>query len=277
MSEPDEVSPKDHFRSPWDSKLKSLLITLIPLSVILKWNKWAFLNDSKLYALEEKFEKFSDLFSFRYTLNNFYNDWIRNLSVRIPRAWDYLKLSWRNNDWDYAYFLEVISFKLKRTEKCIRKYNRHVSTQDSCDQMKLASECLERFHRDFHMEMLFEELHRKFPEYEKNYIGRFLKGEREVSLTPGGKKEVLYSLNHNSRDKPEGYDQEFQRLNHYYSEARTAEFRVFCHIMTPGSKTYAKYLQDKETRDKIYEKYGYDGDAETHLPYDHSGIYSWWD
>jgi len=39
---------------------------------------------------------------------------IAHFFEKIHRSYQYAKLAWKNEDWDYAFFLDVLGFKLKR-------------------------------------------------------------------------------------------------------------------------------------------------------------------
>ena len=264
------------FFEPFEPKWKRALKWALPTSFLIKYNRWAFDNDEALRKLDKKWDSFyCKYFNWYRKLKWKYDDHLRGtFSHRIPQSWAYLKLAWYDHDWDYHYFLKVVKFKLERTEKCIRKHDRHLTTQDSCDQMKLALECLNRFIENDTTMMAADELDTLYPQYKEE--GGFLDGfKRKVWLDKNGKKNVVYESP--SRDTSEKYQYDHRRLINYYHRLNVADFRVFCHIMTPGTQSFKESEIDREYAKDIYDKYGYEGEAEKHLKYIHSGILGWWD
>lgn len=45
---------------------------------------------------------------------------IRRFVRKIWRSWAYAKLGWKNEDWDFTYFFDLLAFKFRRMEKYMR-------------------------------------------------------------------------------------------------------------------------------------------------------------
>lgn len=287
----DKTDPKAEFYtlfSKWNKVIK-----YTPLPILKAWNKFLYKYDEPLYKLENWWDGFYDkYFHWHRRLGWWYRDNVAGIfRHRIPQMWAYAKLGWDDWDWDYSYFLHLMEWKLKRMEKCIRGYDRHTSTQDSCDQMKLVIECLERINnsklgaRDPYTDALYKELEELYPEYEKsNSIEKLFSKDdeserRKVWLSKAGKKHVVYESRSLFGEEPEGYREDFRRLNNYYEAAKTADLRVAFHIMLPQTLTEKQFDNIMNYNKKIYEEYGYNNEELTKdkVINIHHGLYSWWD
>lgn len=58
---------------------------------------------------------------------------------------EWLVILWRDEDWDSFYLRDIMEFKLKRLEKCIREDNIYVDSQRNAKRIRIALEHLERF------------------------------------------------------------------------------------------------------------------------------------
>ncbi len=66
-------------------------------------------------------------------------DWWRGLR----NLWSYAPIIWRDRDWDQAYLYELLHFKLKRMESCLRAGG-HVHASRDAAQIRVAAACLKR-------------------------------------------------------------------------------------------------------------------------------------
>lgn len=94
---------------------------------------------------------------------------ISSLSGYFRRGWRRIKryiawfpILWKDEDWDYAYFFEIMRFKISRIRKATEKNKIYVGYEENVKQMKVAEELLRRVadSDDFYYE-LFEQLENK--------------------------------------------------------------------------------------------------------------------
>ena len=252
----------------------------IPLKVFLWWNAFSYKHDAILYKIEQKWDNFTNFWFYPFRKFNWWHrDNLSGLGRRLKNVWDYAKLAWNDADWDYIYLLNMLKFKIDRMEKTIRKYDRHIDTQDYCDQMKIVSECLNFVIEDRTNLLMKEEIDNKFLNEEsiENWLTN-LRKNKIVEMDKQGKKNVYFISETSDTEDSEEYRQEFKRLSHYYDSLKTAHLRVAFHIMLPALLSAKEYDKINKENREIYEKYGYNNEETLKLVKKiHSGIYSWWD
>lgn len=67
-------------------------------------------------------------------------DFIKGISNLIS----YFKIIWYDRDWDHAFIYKLLIFKLKRTAKCLRKYDRYEGVERDCEIIDTVVRLLER-------------------------------------------------------------------------------------------------------------------------------------
>lgn len=76
---------------------------------------------------------------------------------RIKRFVAWVPILWKDEDWDYIYFLEVMRFKISRIRKEIDKNKRHIGYKKQVKQMKVVEELLSRIafnkNNDFYIKL----------------------------------------------------------------------------------------------------------------------------
>lgn len=252
----------------------------IPLKAFLWWNALSYKHDEKFHKIEEKIQSFTDKWGYPVRkLRWWYQDNILGFRGRVKQSWDFAKLGWYDADWDYAYFLGMIKFKLDRMEKLVRKNNRHLGCKKTCDQMRIVSNCLDFVLKDKTSNMLFEELNEKFPERkDREDLITSLSRNRVVEIDEHGKKCVYFVSSAYKSKHEEEYREELKKLSYYYDELKTAHLRVAFHIMLPALLSKKEYDMIHKRNREIYEEYGYDNDETLKLIKEiHSGVYNWWD
>ena len=262
---------KEDFFEFFEPKWKRLIKRCVPVSWLIRYNKWCYDHDALLFRLENIVDSLQDLvpyYKVKWWLSKHFGGMFRN---RIPQAWAFAKYGWYDGDWDYHYLLDLIEFKLVRMQDCINTHSRHIGYEDTVLQIQIARSCLERFKEDIFLSEMYERIDELYPD--KYGVDDLLgKRGRKIWLDKNGKKNVVYET---SRKRPEGYSQTFKELNEYYTNLRLAEFRVFVHIITPGNYNSQELKEIKEYNQKMYDKYGDDYDK--HCKYVHHGLLRWWD
>ncbi len=65
---------------------------------------------------------------------------LRRFFRKVRRSWDYAVLGWANYDWDYAYLLELLRFKLERMHKFMNSSNAMAShSKETIQSLRLAA------------------------------------------------------------------------------------------------------------------------------------------
>lgn len=68
---------------------------------------------------------------------------IKRFFVSISNLISWFPIIWRDQDWDHNYLYEILHFKLKRMEKCLRN-GHHMDCEEDADNIQICVECLER-------------------------------------------------------------------------------------------------------------------------------------
>jgi len=87
--------------------------------------------------------------------------WKRNIRYGIRNLFAWLPLIWRDRDWDHGFLFEMLEFKLKRMEKCLRN-GIHLYADQTADKVKLCTQLLERINKDEYHEMVFRNHDKKW-------------------------------------------------------------------------------------------------------------------
>lgn len=75
----------------------------------------------------------------KYSIINFFKSiqyFFHDLINGIKNIFIYLPIIWKDRDWDYLFLLDLISFKLKRMQKCFKKYSCSVDSKEDIENMQ---------------------------------------------------------------------------------------------------------------------------------------------
>lgn len=73
---------------------------------------------------------------------------IRRLYEFLVKVCQYIPILWHDRDWDYAYILILLQFKLKRTRECIIKNDIILESNLVAEEIKQCEDCIERILND---------------------------------------------------------------------------------------------------------------------------------
>jgi hypothetical protein len=82
-------------------------------------------------------------FEIGWNFNHYISSPIRNFRTGINNLIKYRKLIWNDRWWDYSFFMRMLEFKLKDTEKHWGRDTHYVGDQDEKDTLKKLIEDLE--------------------------------------------------------------------------------------------------------------------------------------
>lgn len=88
---------------------------------------------------------------FEYTWKDRVKDWfwpIRRLYNQIGRSIAWARLGWNSYDWDHAYLLEMMIFKMKRMQKACFEEGHHIPDKHSPQSLKLCIKLGEKLFKD---------------------------------------------------------------------------------------------------------------------------------
>lgn len=88
---------------------------------------------------------------------------IERFFSRIQRFFDYAPLVWEDEDWDSAYLLIMMKYKIKRIRENIDRNQNHEGCEADVANMKEIEECLDRIINDNYLDKEWEEFHNKYP------------------------------------------------------------------------------------------------------------------
>jgi len=73
---------------------------------------------------------------------------LRRLYHQICRSLAWARLGWNNYDWDHAYLLDVMVFKMKRMQKAIFEEGHHIPEKAPIQSLKLCIKLGEKLRKD---------------------------------------------------------------------------------------------------------------------------------
>jgi hypothetical protein len=75
----------------------------------------------------------------------------------LIKWFQYAPILWRDYDWDYAYILRLLQYKLRRTREQLWKYDYLLNTRRQCKEIRLAELLIDRILKDEYVD--FEPWH----------------------------------------------------------------------------------------------------------------------
>lgn len=91
--------------------------------------------------------------------------WLR----KIRKIIDYLPLLWQDEDWDFAYILRMLQYKLQRTRNAIESNDIVESAPEISEQIRIAEDAIERLLVDDYAPELCAAIEQKYGEYVRPY------------------------------------------------------------------------------------------------------------
>jgi len=70
---------------------------------------------------------------------------VKDFFRRVKRILEYIPVLWDNWDCDYDYILDLLQYKLKRTEKCLRERDRYFGVEEDCVKIQQVIDSIEKF------------------------------------------------------------------------------------------------------------------------------------
>ena len=139
---------------------------------------------------------------------------VKKFFNKIKSLFEWLPIIWRNEDWDYAYFLDLLTFKLNRMEKYFSQSYITPQNQITTKQIKEILRLLKRVREDeyveevkaeFNFEEKYGEHQMNFGEKDKNNCTRviffYVKGGQKISDELKEEADKLYREIINIADK----------------------------------------------------------------------------
>lgn len=118
------------------------------------------------------------------TIKNLYRTWSFNnrfSSVRwrwpyydikygISNLFKYFKIVWRDRDWDYIHFIELIDFKLAYMEKQFREHGNHTRAEFDADNIHKTRLAIKRILDDDYHDLIYRQHDKKWGEATYDFI-----------------------------------------------------------------------------------------------------------
>ena len=92
---------------------------------------------------------------------------MKNIYTGIMNLSRYFRIIWNDRDWDYAYLMELIAFKLERMERSIREDPYHFETARRARPLRVCRAALERLNAN---DFMSEEWNAYFKLYPMEFI-----------------------------------------------------------------------------------------------------------
>ena len=83
-------------------------------------------------------------------------NWYYDVIQGIPNLIRWFPVVWKDRDWDHVYIYDVLRFKLKNTEKCIRN-GLHVDADKEANRIKTCVNLLDRLRNDVYQDMIYRD------------------------------------------------------------------------------------------------------------------------
>jgi hypothetical protein len=121
---------------------------------------------------------------------------LKELFVQVPKdcarfvknVWDYKELMWNDRDWDHAFILEILQFKIKKTRMYMEKSQRHTCWKKDVADMKRAEALIQAFLDDTVCDELYNAHDEKWGKSKTTFVEQNieskLRGSIMVSLRP---------------------------------------------------------------------------------------------
>ena len=154
------------------------------------------MNDSYIKPIDRaKWDENRSHWSIRWLVESKF--WYKCTAIyeSIARAWAYAKFGWDNYDFDFAYTLGLLKFKLERLQNCLLTSNAHTPDKQTTQSLRLAIRLIDRLYEDDYS--YFYERHnlkwfgKKHPdcEFEKIEGGSLLRTKRNTLAQGQQEKE----------------------------------------------------------------------------------------
>ena len=123
---------------------------------------------------------------------------LRNIKRGISNLIVWFPIIWKDRDYDYAYILDILKFKIQKQAKSILKNSNYDGSKSDVQKMNLLVELINRFQNDYYeLEWL---------DYEQDYSEYFKKYQRQFKILnnpekPLGKIAHNIALNNHKRCK----------------------------------------------------------------------------
>jgi hypothetical protein len=88
---------------------------------------------------------------------------VREFVRYVAKVCAYARLLWDDRDWDWAYILKLLKYKLERTRKTIQAGNHHVGADRDCRRIRTCEILLDRIIRDNYCEVEWARFFQKYP------------------------------------------------------------------------------------------------------------------
>jgi len=101
--------------------------------------------------------------------NKLFYSWYTKLSnflYSIKRLYTWLPVIWEDRNWDYAFILTILEFKIKQNRLFIEKYGQHLNKDRDSKSMRIAEILIERIRNENYCKLQLEEHRKKWGEYE---------------------------------------------------------------------------------------------------------------
>lgn len=109
----------------------------------------------------------------------------------IKKSIEYSVFLWTDNDWDFAYILMLLKYKLKRTRENINKNANHVGYENIVAEINTAEQMIQKIlDGDFYMKE-YEAHEKKWGPRKKDSM---IFGERERIMTSEDKKQEEHEI-----------------------------------------------------------------------------------
>lgn len=85
-----------------------------------------------------------------------------NFTDFLKRCWDYIPLLWSDRDWDHAFLLNMMQFKIKRMKELHIRCKRHVGVEKTIKQLLICEQLLDRLAKDEYTDKTYQEHNEKW-------------------------------------------------------------------------------------------------------------------
>ena len=126
-----------------------------------------------------------------------------NIKNGISNLIRWFPVVWKDRDWDHTYIYDVLHFKLKNTEHCIRNGS-HVKSDKDADRIKICVNLLGRLIKDDYYDNVYKHFDKKWGELS---FGSEKDEERE-----GYCKLIFKRSNDPNNEREEERDKEYKKL-----------------------------------------------------------------
>lgn len=108
------------------------------------------------YVRTELYCSFLDTFIYSWL------DPIRRFGEFLERCFAYLPLLWVDRDWDHAFLLNMMSFKIKRMKELHIRCKRHVGVEKTIKQLLTCEQLLDRMSKDEYTDKSYHDHNQKW-------------------------------------------------------------------------------------------------------------------